>query len=222
MVKNFIKKIPFIKKIFHSLVYFFQNVKFYKRNTVLNESKSKFHLDCDLNCRNNKISIKKDCYFDSSVIRIRGTNNEIIFEEGVKVGKGCSFWMEGNNLKIKVGGGTTFTQYCHLNAQEENVSIILGKDCMLSNHIIIRTSDSHPIYNAETKQRLNNAKSVMIGEHVWIAPDTKIMKGANIGNGCIVGSNTMLNKTFPDNTLIVGMPAKVVKNNVEWTRESLW
>lgn len=33
---------------------------------------------------------------------------------------------------------------------------------------------------------------------------------------------TMVNKTFPDNTLIVGMPAKVVKINVEWTREALW
>lgn len=150
------------------------------------KSKSKFVLDCDFNCRNNKISIKKDCYFDSSVIRIRGINNEIIFEEGVKVGKGCSFWMEGNNLKIKVVVVGLLSQ---LNAQEENVSIILGKDCMLSNHIIIRTSDFHSIYNAETRQRLNSTKSIMIGEHVWIAPDTKIMKGANIGNGCIVGSN---------------------------------
>lgn len=33
---------------------------------------------------------------------------------------------------------------------------------------------------------------------------------------------TMVNKTFPDNTLIVGMLAKVVKINVEWTREALW
>lgn len=93
---------------------------------------------------------------------------------------------------------------------------------MLSNHIIIRTSDSHPIYDVTTRKRLNSAKSVAIGEHVWIAPDTKIMKGAIIGNGCIVGSNTMVNKSFPDNSLIVGMPAKIVKSNIYWTREKLF
>ena len=72
-----------------------------------------------------------------------------------------------------------------------------------------------------TGKRINNAKNIHIGQHVWIAPDTKIMKGAKIGSGCIIGSNTIINNEIPCNCLAVGMPAKVVKTNVEWTREDI-
>ncbi len=94
---------------------------------------------------------------------------------------------------------------------------------MFSNHIIVRTSDSHPIYDTLTKQRINSPKPVNIGNHVWIAPNTKIMKGAIIPDNCIIGSDTTITKTFSEpNSLIVGRPAKVVRTNVDWTREKLF
>lgn len=129
--------------------------------------------------------------------------------------------MEGNNIRIKVGASTTFTQLCHINAQEDGASIVIGEGCMFSNHIIVRTSDSHPIYEMSSLQRINKAQPVIIGKQVWIAPDSKIMKGANIGDGCIIGLNTMVSKTIPPHSLAVGMPAKVVKTNVCWTREDI-
>lgn len=82
-----------------------KKIYFLKRNMILNESKIKFFLDCDLNCSGNRIVIKKNCLFDSPTIRIRGMNNEILFEENVIIGKKCSFWLEGNNLRILVRGG---------------------------------------------------------------------------------------------------------------------
>ena len=92
---------------------------------------------------------------------------------------------------------------------------------MLSNTIIIRTSDSHPIYNNEGV-RINPAKSIHIGDHVWIAPNSKIMKGVTIGDGCIIGSDTMVTKDLSNNVLAVGYPAKIVKTDVRWTRDNLF
>ena len=92
---------------------------------------------------------------------------------------------------------------------------------MFSNNIIVRTSDSHPIYDNK-RNRINPAKSVIIGEHVWIAPNSKIMKGVTIGNGSIIGSDTMVTKSLPDNVLAVGHPAKIVKEDILWTRENLF
>lgn len=114
------------------------------------------------------------------------------------------------------------TRICHINCQENDKSIAIGQDCMFSNNIIIRTSDSHPIYDMNTHKRLNEAKDIEIGNHVWIAPNTKIMKGARIGDGCIIGSDSTLSKEVPSNVLVVGRPGKVVKENVEWTREALF
>ena len=137
------------------------------------------------------------------------------------MGSNCSFWMEGNNISIIVGDNTTFTHSVHFCAQEDNMSIIVGDDCMLSNTITVRTSDSHPIYN-EDGVRINGPQSVNIGNHVWIAPGTKIMKGAKIMDGAIIGSNTFVTKEIPENSLAVGSPAKVVKTNVHWTREQIF
>ena len=92
---------------------------------------------------------------------------------------------------------------------------------MFSNHIIVRTSDSHPIYDIESSNRINPAKSVKIGNRVWVAPDTKIMKGSVIGDGCVIGSNTMVTNTIPPQSLAVGMPARVVKQNIRWSREDI-
>lgn len=189
--------------------------------------------------RNNKLKIngrivglKKTIYGNDNIveignstlvkvsIRIRGSRNRLVIEDGCSIGEGCSFWLEGNNNTIVVGKNTTMTLRCHFNAQESNTSILVGEDCMFSNTIIVRTSDSHPIYNRENK-RINPAKDIIIGNHVWIAPSSVIMKGANIGNGCVVGSHSMVNKNVPENCLVVGLPAHVVKEDIHWTRENI-
>ena len=155
------------------------------------------------------------------MFHILGHNNRIIIGDRWTIGEGCSFWMEGNNITITIGSGTTFTLLCHFNAQENGARIDVGEDCMFSNKIIVRTSDSHPIYDMSSGKRINSPKPVVIGKHVWIAPDSKIMKGAIIGDGCIIGSNTMVSKHIPENSLAVGMPAKVVKEGIKWTREDI-
>ncbi len=170
---------------------------------------------------NNMIVIKKNCVIDNPVFHIVGNNNKITFEENCHVGPDCSFWMEGNNVQITIGRHTTFTNSVHVNAQEDNMKIEIGEDCMFSNHIIIRTSDSHAIYSNDTNKRINPAKSIKIGNHVWIAPGSEVMKGVAVGDGCIIGSQTMVTKDVPANCLVVGRPARVVKENIRWTREDV-
>ena len=170
---------------------------------------------------NNTIAVGKNTYFDKTTIRIRGNNNRIVFGDNIYVGKHCSFWMEGDNIKITIGKMTTFTHTVHFCAQENGQYINVGDDCMFSNNIVVRTSDSHPIYDSNGI-RINNPKPVIIENHVWIAPNSKIMKGAVVHSGCVIGSNTMVSKEIPLNTLAVGQPAKVVKENIKWTREKLF
>lgn len=167
----------------------------------------------------NTVRILNSTVIDSS-IRIRGNGNSLVIEDGCYIGKQCSFWIEGNNNKIIIGKKTTMTTKCHFNAQEHDTSIIVGQDCMFSNTIVVRTSDSHPIFN-EKGERINLPKSVVIGNHVWLAPNSVVMKGADIESGCVIGSHSMVNKNIPAKSLAVGMPAKVVKSNISWSRDNI-
>lgn len=48
------------------------------------------------------------------------------------------------------------------------------------------------------------------------------MKGVEIGDNSIIGSNTFVTKNIGENVLAVGIPAKEIKNEIFWTRESLF
>ena len=168
----------------------------------------------------NKVICKGMSSFDGTVIHITGNNNTIIFEDGCSVGPKCSFWAEGSNITIRIGAHTTFTHTVHFCAQEDGLSIEVGEDCMFSNTITIRTSDSHIITDNATGERINPGKSVKIGNHVWIAPKSMVMKGVTVGNNVIIGTNTMVTKDIPDDSLAVGIPAKVVKTNISWHRQA--
>lgn len=179
------------------------------------------HLKSSIIGRNNRIVIGKKALVKRGRLIVRGNNNELTIEKGCSIGPDCVFFLCGDNLKIVVGEKTTFTRQIEINAQEKDVSILIGADCMLSNNITIRTSDSHPIFDMENHQRLNPAKNIVIGTHVWIAPNTKIMKGANIGDGAVIGSDTTVSSYVPANTLCVGRPQKIVKEGIYWTRQTI-
>lgn len=167
------------------------------------------------------IYIGKGTFIDNAQIYIRGNNNTIVFGDDCYIGPRCHFRCEGNGIQIIIGNQTTMTRDCNFTAQEDHTTITLGEDCMLSNTIVIRTSDSHPIYDEEGN-RTNLAKSVTIGNHVWIAPQSTIVKGAIIGDNVIIGSKSLVTKNCESNSLYAGIPAKIIKKNVRWTREKLF
>ena len=52
-----------------------------------------------------------------------------------------------------------------------------------------------------------------VGEGCWISPNSLIDNGYQIGNNCVVGSGSLVRKNFPDNCVIFGSPAKIIKKN---------
>lgn len=218
MIKNKIKNFIFKNKKIYNLLFNRKNV----RGGVILVDKGRTRIKKDIEGANNYITIGNDSILNDVSIRIHGNNNTLEFGDNCVIGEDCSFWIEGNNITIRIGDSCTFTQKVHFCAQEDYRSIVVGDDCMFSNEIIVRTSDSHPIYDIDSGKRINIPGNVIIGNHVWVAPSSRIMKGASVGSNSIIGSNTMVTGVVPDNSLAVGCPSKVVKSNITWTREKLF
>jgi acetyltransferase-like isoleucine patch superfamily enzyme len=96
-----------------------------------------------------------------------------------------------------------------------------GDGSAISDGVTVRTSDSHPIYALHTGERVNNAADVAVGENVWVCSGATLLKGAGVGNGCVVGLKSILTKDFSDknNILLAGAPAKIIKENIKWEFE---
>lgn len=199
-----------------------QYKKMYNRNNQIKLKSKLVRIKSDIIGQDNEIKVGENCLIDNLQISIRGNNNKIIIKEKCNIGPDCIMLIEGSNCLIEIGAYVSMTRLIRLICQENNRKIIIREDCMLANNIVLRTSDSHPIFICGSKDRINNPEDIIIGKHVWIAPNTKIMKGAKIGGGSIVGSDTTITREYPNNTLIIGRPAKIIKTDIEWTREKLF
>ena len=205
-----VKLFLIVREYYNKLIY---SDIFHKRLHVVNNG----YLNAEkriMKGSNNKLIIGKDAKLNRVKIVIKGSNNSITIGDRCYIGPNSKLLLQGNNMAIVIGEGTRFTHDDELTCQEDNSRIIIGNNCRFSHHINIRTSDSHEIIDLNTQQRINPPKSVCIGEHVWVAPEAKIMKGVTIGDGSIIGTSSVVTKNIPCFCLAVGMPAKVVKENV--------
>lgn len=86
----------------------------------------------------------------------------------------------GRNIYIN-----SYSSYILVLATTERENIIIGRDCLLSYGICMRTADLHIVYDCNTKKRINYSKSILNGDHVWIGQSALILKGSRIGSGAI-------------------------------------
>jgi acetyltransferase-like isoleucine patch superfamily enzyme len=101
---------------------------------------------------------------------------------------------------------------CNLRIMIEN-SLTIGSDCIIAWDVFISDSNWHEITGVK------RSEPVCIGDHVWISHGVSILKGVLIPNGCIVGAKSLVTGIFKTkNTLIAGVPAKIIRNDVEWVR----
>ena len=95
-------------------------------------------------------------------------------------------------------------------------SISFGDNCLLGWNVLIRDSDGHQLYDAD-HNRLEMEKPIRIGNHCWLCAETKILKGAMLGDESILGMGSILTgKIDEDHVLAAGVPARIKKREVYW------
>ena len=191
---------------------------FLHRNLKISNKGSYIFKNKEVRGRGNYMFLGKDSLIYETILRIHGNNNRIVIGDNCKLGKNCKIYILGNNCELIVGNGCSFTHDVEFFVGENNSRIIIGEDCMFSHHINVRTSDSHPIYDNTTGKRSNSAKNVFIGNHVWVTPECIIHKGCSIGDGTIIATRSIVTKDIPEKVLAAGMPAKVVRQNIFWSK----
>lgn len=104
---------------------------------------------------------------------------------------------------------------------EEHQNLIIGDDCTIGSAVSIKTCDSYPIYDSQTKQRVNFSKSILIGDHVWIDNKVYISRGSQIGSGAVINVNSFVpaNGVVHSNTFVQGNPIQLVKDNIFFTKD---
>lgn len=169
----------------------------------------------------NQICVNSGVVLRCLDIIIQGSNNEITIGKGVKIYEKSKILIQGNNCRLRIVNSTTIGS-AEFFVIEDNKQISIGEDCMFSRNITISTSDFHSILDCKTGKRINKAEDVYIGNHVWIGNYVTINKGVRLKADTVIGTKALvLGLEHDSNTILAGMPAKVVKRGIIWDRKLL-
>lgn len=122
----------------------------------------------------------------------------------------------GNSNCITIGDDVQINDNVHIAASE---SVTIGNNVLIASKVFITdishgsygANDVHDNPNSDPVKRTLTTNPVKIGDNVWIGEFVSVLPGVSIGNGSVIGTMSVVNKSIPPYSIAVGSPAKVVK-----------
>lgn len=153
--------------------------------------------------------VGQDCYIDalSELGLTCGENVSMGFHTHLELTGTVRFLGKGMKIGNNVGLGT----HGHYGSGMGFVEI--GDNTIFGNYVSIHPENhvasdlSRPI----REQGVYSKGGVRIGKNCWIGAKVTILDGTRIGDNCIVAAGAVVTGAFPDNTIIGGVPAKILK-----------
>jgi len=143
------------------------------------------------------------------------SRNNIKWEDGLWIFRNCRIEAVRKYMGVEfdpfiiIHKNVSIQQNCHITCAER---IEIGANTAIANNVTITDID-HP-YNdisIPIERQPLIIKPVFIGKDCKIYNNAVILQGTHIGNHCVVGANSVVKGVFPDYSIIVGCPARIVK-----------
>lgn len=113
---------------------------------------------------------------------------------------------------LSIGHHVFINAFCHIACAER---VTIGNHVLIASKVYI-SDHTHGQITTEAiqlppSQRPLVTKAVTIEDNVWIGEGVSILMGVTIGKNCIIGAHAVVNKSFPENSVIAGIPARLIK-----------
>jgi acetyltransferase-like isoleucine patch superfamily enzyme len=112
--------------------------------------------------------------------------------------------------KISIGNNVGIGEFAYLGGAG---SLEIGDECIIGQYLSCHP-ENHNYQDTTISIRHQGVtrKGIKIGKNCWIGSKVTILDGITIGNGSIIAAGSVVTKSFPENSIIGGVPAKLLKN----------
>jgi acetyltransferase-like isoleucine patch superfamily enzyme len=110
---------------------------------------------------------------------------------------------------ISIGAKSVLGQECTISAYQH---VSIGRECVIADRVMLIDFD-HGMVEVERPVRLQGIykRDVRIGNNVWIGYGACVLRGVKVGDNAVIGTNAVVTRDVPDNAIVAGVPARVVR-----------
>lgn len=161
-----------------------------------------------------KINIGNNVKIGSKTIIDALSTEGVQIDDNVKIGEDSKIIVTGSvsNLgkRISIGKNSSFSDNTFFGAAG---GIEIGSDVIAGQNVRFH-AENHNFKDKDILIRLQgvNHQGIKVGDNVWIGAGAVFLDGARVGNGCVIAANSVVKGTFKPNSVIGGVPAKLIKS----------
>jgi acetyltransferase-like isoleucine patch superfamily enzyme len=168
---------------------------------------------------------------DTLIVLASQTENVVSLGVGgdgatIFIGPDCEFTAGdlycGGRSSIVFNGGVTATRCAVVDARNGG-SIVAEHDQLWAANVYVATDDMHRLEDLATGARLNPyGAHIRLGRHVWLGRDVSITGHAEVGDGSVIGMQSIVRgQKIPANTAVGGIPVRVIREGIAWSVDDL-
>lgn len=115
--------------------------------------------------------------------------------------------------RLRIGDNVSIHQMCYIDAEG---GVDIGSDVSIAHRCTILSSNhSYQDKRIPIKYQKMNLNKTVLKNNIWIGCGCTILAGVEIGDGCVIGANSTVTRSIPENSVAVGSPAKRIKSRIQ-------
>jgi acetyltransferase-like isoleucine patch superfamily enzyme len=111
--------------------------------------------------------------------------------------------------EVSIGAKTVMGQECTISAYQH---VEIGRECIVADRVMLIDFD-HGVVEVERPIRLQGIykRDIRVGHNVWIGYGACVLRGVSVGNNSILGTSAVVTQDVPENAIVAGIPARVIR-----------
>lgn len=168
---------------------------------------------CSFSNKNNLVLGKNITFED--YVKIDGyAKDKVVIGDNCKIGKystiSCTSHMSKFGKGIRIGNNTSCGQFTEFGSAG---GIVIGNDVIMGSYISFHSENhNYQDTNRLIREQGVTSKGIILGNNIWVGAKVTFLDGCKVGDNCVIAAGAVVTKEFPNNVIIGGIPAKIIRN----------